>query len=208
MGTSMKLIEAYSKLRRLNLPLLQTKDVAVYLDISINYANKLLSRIAETKQLIHIKHGTWVFPDIEPLILPCLLTSPFPTYISLQTALYYHGMISQIPTTIYAVSLARTSFYKTPLADESIHHLQPSFFFGYDEINNNELLKIATPEKALIDMFYLSQTKTRLFRSLPEVELPKQFKLSIANKIIGKIPSTRKRTLVKRLFAEFIDKFT
>ena len=78
---------------------------------------------------------------------------------------------------------------------------------AYDEINNNELLKIATPEKALIDMFYLSQTKTRLFRSLPEVELPKQFKLSIANKIIGKIPSTRKRTLVKRLFAEFIDKF-
>ena len=70
----MKLIDAYTKLRQLKLPVLQTKDVAAYFDISVNHANKLLSRIAKTKQIIHIRHGIWVFPDIEPLILPCLLT--------------------------------------------------------------------------------------------------------------------------------------
>jgi predicted transcriptional regulator of viral defense system len=200
----MKLIDAYSKLRQLKLPVLQTSDVAAYFDIGINHANKLLSRISETKQIIHIRRGTWVFPDTEPLLLPCLLTSPFPAYISLQTALYYHGMISQIPNIIYAVSLARTYLYKTPIASVSVHHIQPSFFFGYDEINNNELLKIAVPEKALLDIFYLSQTKLRLFSSLPEVELPKNFKLSVANKMIDKITSIRIKTLVKRRFAEFI----
>lgn len=201
----MKLIDAYTKLRQLKLPILQTKDVAAYLDISINHANKVLSRIAEAKQIIHIRQGAWIFPDIEPLILPSLLTAPFPAYVSLQTALYYHGMISQIPTIIYAVSLARTCLYKTPMATVSVHHIQPSFFFGYDEMNNNELLKIATPEKALVDIFYLSQTKSRLFSSLPEVELPENFKVSVANKIIDKISSIRKKTLVQRRFSEFID---
>lgn len=203
----MKLIDAYTKLRQLKISVLQTKDVAAYLNININHANKLLSRISETQQIIHIKHGAWVFPDVEPLTLPSILTAPFPAYVSLQTALYYHGMILQIPDTIYAVSLARTRLFRTPLANVSIHHIQPSFFFGYDEIDDT-LLRIATPEKSLIDIFYLSQTKTRLFHSLPEVELPQNFKLKIAYKMIDKITSIRRRTLVKQRFTKFIETIT
>lgn len=202
----MKLIEVYAALKKLNLPVIQTSDVSAYFNIDIKHANKLLARIAEAKQLIHIKQGTWVFPDSEPLILPCLLASPFPSYISLQTALYYHGMISQIPSIIYSVSLARTRVYKTPIADVSIHHIQPSFFFGYETMHGNELLKMATPEKALIDIFYLSQTKTRLFRTLPEVELTKDFDVSGAKKIINAIPFARRKAVVERLFYELISK--
>jgi predicted transcriptional regulator of viral defense system len=202
----MKLIDAYTSLRELKQPVLQTRDVAAYFNISVNHANKLLTRIADAGQIIRIKHGVWMFPDIEPLLLPCLLTAPFPTYISLQSALYYHGMISQIPNMIYAISLSRTRTYQTVISNVSIHHVQPAFFFGYQNINNNDLLRIATPEKALIDIFYLSQAKTRLFVTLPEVELPDNFKLSVANGIIDKISSIRKKTLVKRLFAEFIER--
>lgn len=201
----MKLIDAYTKLQQLQLPVLQTSDVAAYFNITINHANKLLSRMAKAKLMIHIRQGVWIFPNTEPLILPGLLTAPFPAYVSLQTALYYHGMISQIPSIIYAVSLARTYQYKTPIATVSIHHVQPTFFFGYTQTNHNGLLKIATPEKALLDIFYLSQAKSRLFHSLPEIELPKNFKLSVANKIIDNISSIRKRTLVKRRFLAFIN---
>lgn len=201
----MKLIDVYLKLRQLKLPVLQTRDVAAYFDISINHANKLLARLEQAKQVVHVKQGVWVFPDVEPLILPSLLADPFPAYISLQTALYYHGMISQIPSTIYTVSLARSALYKTSIATVSIHHIQPSFFFGYEEVENQGLLKMATPEKALLDIFYLSQAKSRLFGSLPEVELPSNFKPSIARKMIDKLPSVRKKTLVQRLFSEFIN---
>ncbi len=200
----MKLIEAYTALRKLNSPVFLTKDVAAYFKISVNHANKLLSRIAEAKQIIRIKHATWAFPDIEPLILPTLLTDPFPSYVSLQTALYFHGMISQIPSIIYAVSLARTRTHHTPIATVSIHHLQPSFFFGYSETENNDLLKIATPEKALIDLFYLGPAKSRLFHTLPEIELPKKFNIRNANQIIKKIPSKRRRELVQRRLSDFL----
>jgi predicted transcriptional regulator of viral defense system len=201
----MQLIDVYKKLKQLNLPIIQTNDAAAYLDINVNHANKLLSRISKTNQIIHIKHGSWAFPETDPLILPGFLTSPFPSYVSLQTALYFHNMISQIPNIIYAVSVGRTKVYKNPIATVSIHHIHPSFYFGYVEKDVNGFLKIASPEKALLDIFYLSQTKTRLFKTLPEVELPKDFKISVANKMIEKITSSRKRTLVKRIFSEFID---
>src|SRR5207253_5687993 len=119
--------------------------------------------------------------------------------------LYFHNMISQIPNIIYAVSVARAKIYKTPMATVSIHHIHPAFFFGYEEKGVNGLLRIAYPEKALLDIFYLSQTKTRLFKTLPEVELPKNFKITIANRMIDKITSIRKRTLVQRSFSEFIN---
>lgn len=114
-------------------------------------------------------------------------------------------MISQIPTVIYAVSVGRAKVYKTPIATVSIHHIHPSFYFGNIEKDVDGLLKMASPEKALLDIFYLSQTKTRLFKTLPEVELPKNFKISVANRMIAKITSVRKRTLVQRRFSEFID---
>src|SRR5207245_8518355 len=90
------------------------------------------------------------------------------------SALYHHGIISQIPAVIYVVSLARTRRYKTPLGTFSIHHVGPDFFFGY-ELDETGCVKIASPEKALADMFYFSPTKTRLFVTLPEIELPRRF---------------------------------
>ncbi|HEU5281740.1 MAG TPA: hypothetical protein VFU82_07180 [Gammaproteobacteria bacterium] len=201
----MKLIDVLMKLKALSLPVIQTADIAAYLNVSVNHANKLLFRLSEVGQLVHLKQGAWAFPEADVLTLPGFLTYPFPSYVSLQTALYFHNMISQIPDTVYAVTIGRAKVYQTPMGNISTHHIHPSFYFGYEEKNENGLLKIATPEKALLDIFYLSQAKTRLFKTLPEIELPKNFKLSVANSMIDEISSIRKRTLVKRCFSEFIE---
>jgi predicted transcriptional regulator of viral defense system len=201
----MKLIEAYSKLRGLDQKILQTKDVSLILKISVSHASKLLSRLTLYKQIVHLGRGRWVFSDIDPLSLPEALTAPFPAYVSLQTALYYHGMISQIPSTIYAVSVARTRLYKTALATVSIHHLQPNFFYGYEKKNN--IVNIATPEKALLDLLYLGTTKTKFFHSLPELEFHKKFNMKKANAIINNITSQRKKTYVKNRFDYLVERW-
>lgn len=77
-------------------------------------------------------------------------------------------MISQIPAITYAVSIGRTKRYETPLGVVSFHHVHPSFFFGFETIGKG-MVKMATPEKALIDFLYLSPSKSRLFRALPEL---------------------------------------
>jgi hypothetical protein len=59
-------------------------------------------------------------------------------------------------------------------------------------------IKIATPEKALVDFLYLSPTRSRLFAALPEVELPRGFRRAEARRWVARIPSARRRTIVAR----------
>ncbi len=193
----MRLVEVYARLLTMEGAVFQTADASAWLNISQTHASQLLSRLAESGHLIHLKRGTWAFEGrVELMALPQYLTNPFPTYISLQSALYYHGMISQIPAVTYAVSIARTKRYETPLGVVSVHHVHPSFFLGYESRENADI-KMATPEKALIDFLYLSPAKSKLFHALPEVELPKNFRMKEARHMLSFIRSIRRRKLVR-----------
>jgi predicted transcriptional regulator of viral defense system len=204
----MKTIEAYAQLKTLNQPILKTRDVATYLNISITTASKLLGRLAKHDHVIHLTSGLWGIPkQIDPLMLAEYLTAPFPSYISLQSALYYHGMITQIPPLIYAVSVARTKKHQTPLIDVSVHHVCASFFFGY-ETSKKYGIKMAIPEKALLDICYLSTAKTRIFHSLPELELPKNFSLKKSEEMIKKITSPNRQALVRKKFVKLLATIT
>ena len=79
-------------------------------------------------------------------------------------------MISQIPRSTYVVTLGRPQEVETSLGDFSIHTVAPEVFGGF--VATPEGALIASPEKALFDVFYLSGTRPRTFSSLPEVELP------------------------------------
>ncbi len=191
----MRLIDAEQKILLLKQPVIQTRDAATCLNITIAQANQILVGLSKAGRFARLMRGRWATKlQIDPLILPEYLTLPFPSYVSLQTALFFHGMISQIPHIIYAASLARTKKYTTPFATISIHHIQPDFFFGFEMAGQ---IKMATPEKALIDTFYLTAARSRLFKKLPEIELPKTFDFKKAAAIIKKIKSQRTRTLVE-----------
>jgi predicted transcriptional regulator of viral defense system len=191
----MRLIDAEQKILQLKQPVLQTRNVSNCLNITTARANQILVSLVKVGRFTRLMRGRWATTtQIDPLILPEYLTLPFPSYVSLQTALFFHGMISQIPHIIYAASLARTKKYTTPLATVSIHHIQADFFFGFEMQGH---IKMATPEKALIDTFYLTAARSRLFKTLPEIELPKTFNIKKAISIIEQIKSPRTRTLVE-----------
>lgn len=196
----MKLVDVHTKLLEMNVPVFQTSDAAACLNVDSAHASKLLSRLSLSGHLVHLRRGLWVFRDrVEPLALPVYLIDPFPCYVSLQSALYYHDMISQIAAVTYAVSIGRTKIYDTPLGVVSVHHVHPSFFFGFDTIGKG-VAKMATPEKALIDFLYLSPAKSNLFKALPELEFPRGFSVKRAHEIINQIRSERRKNLVKSLF--------
>lgn len=200
----MNLLEAKAKLLALKQDVLRTSDVAAALKVSVDHASQILRRLSKVGFFVPLARGKWAcHPKVDPLLLPEYLTAPAPSYISFQSALYYHGMISQIPATIYAASLARTRQFKTPLGHFSIHHIQPSFFFGFETILKSKI-KMATPEKALLDFLYLSFVRSSLFRKLPELELPRNFKVKEAMKMIEKISSQRIRTFVRKKLQAYI----
>lgn len=198
----MRLVDVHARLLKMGIPAFQTSDAAAYLGVEIAHASKLLARLAASDHLARLGRGRWGFKDrIDRYALPEHLTSPYPSYVSLQSALYHHGMISQIPSVLYAVSIARTKTYRTAMGTVSVHHINPAFFFGHQPSGKGPG-KIAPPEKALIDFFYLSPARTHLFRALPELEIPGRFKVNEARKIIRRIRPVRRRNHVSRLFEE------
>jgi predicted transcriptional regulator of viral defense system len=196
----MTLVEALGKIEALGQPLFETKDVAALLGVENSNANKIVSRLAQGGLIICVRRGKWALrTNLNRLAIGEHLTSPYPAYVSLQSALHHHGMISQIPAVTYVVSLARTRRYQTPIGTFSIHHVRPDFFFGY-ELDETGRVKIASPEKALADIFYFSPTKTRLFARLPEIELPPRFDWSKTLKMAQQIKSpARRRFVTERL---------
>ncbi len=196
----MKLIETHARILKMGSNVFRTADAGAYLGLSNSTASRLLARLATAGHLLRLRHGVWAVPGtLDPLALASHLTAPFPSYVSLQSALYYHGVISQIPNIIYAVSVGRTGMFRTPLGTVSIHHLQPEFFFGF-EVMETAGVSMATPEKALLDYLYLGPARSNLFRALPELELPSKFSVRSARRMIQRIPSFRRRTLVARAF--------
>jgi len=200
----MKSIEAYARILKLNQKTFRTDDIAKLLHITNMHASKTLSRLEASGHILHISRGLWAIKEATTIWdLGRVITSPLPNYISLQSALYHYGIISQVPDILYLVSPARSQVIRTPLGTISIHHIAPSFFYGYRK--NRDGLLIATQEKALIDFLYLYPAKSCLFKALPEIELPERFSISKARRFISRINSRRRRSMVSNLFDKIIN---
>lgn len=170
----MKGARAFAKLRRLGVPAISTADAAAVLEQEVDAAQKTLRRLAAAGLVAPVRRGLWALAAaIDPLLLPDYLTAPYPSYVSLQSALYHRGIIEQIPAVTYAVSLGRTRRVSTRFGELSIHRVAPEVFGGFDVTAGGA--RMATAEKALFDVFYLSATRSRLFASLPELEIPRGF---------------------------------
>ena len=201
----MRLVDVLARLQRLDQPVLETGDVAVIVGVGKAHASKMAARLAEAGHLLALRRGVWAFPGrLDPLGLPERLTAPQPAYVSLQSALYYHRMISQIPSSVYAVSLARTRRYTTPLGVVSVHHLSPDFFFGYETLGEKGI-RMARPEKALLDVFYLAPARSRLFCQLPEVEKAGDFDVAEARRMMARIPFAARQAMVAQRFQQWLD---
>lgn len=190
-------------LRRLGVPAVTTADVAAVLGLSVTAASQCMRRLAADGLVSSVRKGLWSLRDSpDPMALLEYVTAPYPAYVSLQSALYIHGMIEQIPTMTFAVTLGRSGRMKTAVGTYSLHHIDPIFFDGYELLPSGA--KLAAPEKALVDMFYLSSTRTRFFASLPEVAFPRGFRRSAARAWVERIPTPRLREVARRRLVELL----
>ena len=200
----MNLLQALHLIKLLDIPVLTTNDVATLLKVSQSNASHILSKLSKTNEMFKLGKGIWgITGRVDSLALAGYLCAPMPAYISLHTALHIHGLIEQIPEVIYAVSFARTSQYHTNLATISVHHIHQDLFFGY-EIQADPMIKIATPEKALIDYLYLKPAKSKIFTSLPEVDL-ESIDLALLTSYIDRIPYKKRQVMVRSRLEQLLD---
>lgn len=79
-----------------------------------------------------------------------------PSYVSLELALKYYGLIPEEIFQITSVSTKKTINFKLPIGNFSYKHIKPSLYFGYRLVEfGQQKLLIAEPEKAVLDYLYL-----------------------------------------------------
>ncbi len=79
------------------------------------------------------------------------------SYVSLQSALAYYGLIPEHVQQVTSVTTARPAHWRTPLGAYLFRRLQPALFFGYRAqlVAEGQRAFVAEPEKALLDLVYL-----------------------------------------------------
>jgi hypothetical protein len=82
-----------------------------------------------------------------------------PSYVSLQSALAYHGVIPESVSVVTSVTAGRPRRFRTALGEFAYRHIHPSLFWGYRQIGHRpgEPVYVAFPEKALLDLFHLTR---------------------------------------------------
>jgi predicted transcriptional regulator of viral defense system len=96
------------------------------------------------------------------------------SYVSLHSALAFHGMIPEAVQIITSVTTGRPERRNTPLGVFEYRHIKRNLLRGYrmtdlDSVSGQQAL-VATPEKALLDLVYL-QTGGEALNYLQELRL-------------------------------------
>jgi predicted transcriptional regulator of viral defense system len=81
-----------------------------------------------------------------------------PSYISLESALSFYGILSQFPYSIVSVTPLKSKKINYQGKEYEFAHLDSKYFFGF--VKKDKFL-IATPEKALLDELYFVAKKLR-----------------------------------------------
>jgi len=175
-------------------PFFSTRDAAATLGLSLSWTSGLLAGLAAAGLVRRVRQGHWALdPAATPLAYAGWVTAPMPSYASLYTALFHHGLIQQIPRVTYAVSLAKTRVLDTALGEYSVHQIAPELFGGFVDQNG---IRLATAEKAVFDTLYLARARSGKFAGLTEVDLGPEFNVDALNAFVDRIsnPASRRRT--------------
>lgn len=113
-------------------------------------------------KLIRLRQGYYTFPSFKgngdaPFYFANKIYAP--SYVSLQSALSFYGMIPEGVVHITSVTSRKTASFQNPFGEFIYRSVQPHLMFGYTSEKSNLTtmwsMLLATLEKALLDLLYL-----------------------------------------------------
>ena len=80
-----------------------------------------------------------------------------PSYVSLEMALSYYHLIPESTYGLTSITTKKTAIFRTCVGDFSYRSVRPELFFGYSLAGyQGQKIKLAEPEKAILDCLYLN----------------------------------------------------
>ncbi len=130
-------------------------------DVDPANVRRQLSRWTQAGRIYQLRRGMYAlappFQKVKPhpfLVANRLVRG---SYISLQSALAYHGWIPEAVPVATSVTARRPGRWDTPLGVYEYRHVKKELLFGYQwaEVGNDQWAFVATGEKALLDLVHL-----------------------------------------------------
>lgn len=159
-----------------------------------------LSRWVKAGKLIQLTKGLYTLAEPyrkvtpHPFVLANAIKKA--SYVSLQSALGYYGMIPEHVPMVTSVTTQRPERVETLLGQFAFRHIKKSWFHSYQQIDfgSGQRAFIATPEKALLDLVYLTPGADN-YDFLTELRLqgPEHLDLDAILELADKSKSTKLR---------------
>lgn len=129
-------------------------------DVQPEYIRLQLDRWVKAGKIHQLRRGVYVLASPyqkqkpHPFLVANMLQKP--SYISLQSALSFYGMIPDIVNETSSVTTVRNERLNTQLGVFEYRYINKNFFGGYrlNELGEQQAF-VATPEKAILDLIYL-----------------------------------------------------
>lgn len=122
-----------------------------------------LTRWCRNGYLVKLRNGWYAFSDFfdypdSQFVVACRIYPD--SYVSLHSALIHHGFVSnQLQSQLSCVSLHKTMEFRNAFGNFDYHAIHKNCFFGFETVGKTDFtFQMATPEKALLDLFYLFPT--------------------------------------------------
>lgn len=131
-------------------------------DVSARQVRLQLSRWVKAGRLFQLRRGlyalapTWRKVEPHPFLIANRIQRG--SYVSLQSALAFHGLIPEHVPVVTSVGPGRPETVRNPLGSFQFNHLAGGLLFGYSqvEVAPRQLAFVASPEKALLDLVHLT----------------------------------------------------
>lgn len=144
--------------KSLKFPVFSYTDI---IKIDPGFDRKRLVEWKLKEYVVSLRKGLYCFADYprnEAFIYYVSNKVYHPSYISLVSALAYYNLIPEAVYLVTSISTRKTKFFNTPVCNFEYKNVRKTLFFGYNLIIMEELtIKMAEPEKALLDYIYLNK---------------------------------------------------
>jgi len=169
-----------------NLATFSASEVQRLLGINSNTARQTLCNLCRKQWIKRIKKGTYTLGKNPRFDFEAVCRAAWPAYISLSTALNYHGLTEQVPLVVFAVTTRQAKLNSVLWLKVKYATVKPARFFGYEKVNG---FLVADKEKAIIDSLLfpkyvaVEEVAKALYNGRKELDLAKleRYALQVKN---------------------------
>ncbi len=175
---------------------------------SRSYLRRLVSKLVRNGWLVRLKKGEYYVSDLSNLgrtSLSVYFTANYfvrESYVSFGQALQYHGMYDQLLATVSSVSLKQQQARQIDGIKYRYVKTQEKYYYGFQtERVDGKRVRIATVEKALIDLLQFHRTENSFNLALEKViNYKSELNLTLLMEYIGYSTNS-----VQRIFGFILD---